>query len=106
MIFVIFYPLLLGHGLCAGERAAEDTLGGANRPYKDPTTACDPQGSRGHLPVGVSYLLGWDGNTWIRDLTIKMARIALVPHGEPPFVSAQVYKCSSPAVSCSETWGK
>lgn len=34
MIFVIFFPLLLSHGVCAGERAAEDTLGGENR---DPT---------------------------------------------------------------------
>lgn len=100
---ICIFFLLLGHGLCAGERAAEDTLGEANR---DPTKPCDPQGSMGHLDVGISDLLGWDGKSWIRDSTVKQARFALVPHEEPPFVSVQIYKYSSSAGSCSETLGK
>lgn len=65
---ICIFFLLLGHGLCAGERTAEDTLGEANR---DPREPCDPQGSRGRLAVGIPSLLGWDGISWIRDSTVK-----------------------------------
>lgn len=78
-------------------------MGEANR---DPTKPLQHQGSMGHLDVGISDLLGWDGKSWIRDSTVKEARFALVPHEEPPFVSVQIYKYSSSAGSCSETLGK
>lgn len=93
----------LGQGLRAGERAAEDKLREANT---DPTKPCDPQGSRAQLTVGISYLLGWDGTSWIKDSGVKSARFAPVPREEAPFVSVQIYKYSSSAVSCSKTWGK